>query len=241
MRLFFDVPVKSSSLLTLRGNYFVTTTNFFWNFFNSEAAPRLAHRERTFRKMFEYLDQLEGSISIVETGCARLAGNWAGDGQSTVLFDKYITARDEHSVCYTVDINPTSVSECLKLVSHRVSVKQDDSVHYLHELAQKFQKNGQCISLVYLDSFDLDMTYWQPSAIHHLKELAALQTCMNKNTLLVVDDCPLHADFLPVAGNQIQMLGSPSVGGKGRLVAEYAEAIGAKLEFAEYQAGWTGF
>lgn len=219
----------------------MTTMNLFWDFFNKEAAPRLAHRERTFRKVFEYLDQLDGPITIVETGCARLAGNWSGDGQSTLLFDKYISARDENSICFTVDINPTSVSECLKLVSPRVNVTLDDSVHYLHELAIKFKENGQFISFVYLDSFDLDMVYWQQSAIHHLKELCALQPCINKKTLLVVDDCPLNVNFLPAQNNQIHMIGNPSVGGKGRLVSEYAEAIGAKLEFAEYQAGWTGF
>jgi hypothetical protein len=31
------------------------------------------------------------------------------------------------------------------------------------------------------------------------------------------------------------------VGGKGRLVAEFAEACGAKLEFSDYQAAWSGF
>ena len=219
----------------------MVTKNLFWDFFDNEAAPRLAHRESTFRKVFEYLDQLNGPITIVETGCARLAGNWAGDVQSTILFDKYISARDENSTCYSVDINSASVSECLKLVSQRVKVTQDDSVHYLYELAKKFQEDGRFISLVYLDSFDLDWTYWQPSAIHHLKEFAALQTCINKQTLLVIDDCPLNANFVTVPSNKIQTFGSSSVGGKGRLVAEYAKAIGAKLEFAEYQAGWTGF
>ena len=215
--------------------------NGFWNFFNNEAAPKLAHRERTFRKIFEYLDRIEGPISIVETGCARLEGNWAGDGQSTLLFDKYISFRDEESICFTVDINPLSVEACLGLVSSRVHVVEDDSVHFLSELVKKFQNEGQFISFIYLDSFDLDMTYWQPSAIHHLKELVAVRVCMNAKTLLVVDDCPLNANLLPTDNNQMQIIGSPSVGGKGRLVAEYADAVGAKLEFAEYQAGWTGF
>jgi len=39
----------------------------------------------------------------------------------------------------------------------------------------------------------------------------------------------------------VLVLGAASVGGKGRLVAEYAAAAGAKLLFAEYQAGWTDF
>ena len=104
-----------------------------------------------------------------------------------------------------------------------------------------FTSNNKYPSFVYLDSLDLDWAYWQPSAIHHLKELAALNQCLNENTLVVVDDCPLNADFIPTDNGQIQFFNLPIVGGKARLVAEYAQAVGAKLEFAEYQAGWTGF
>jgi hypothetical protein len=96
--------------------------NEFWNFFNLEAAPQLSIREKTFRQIFQYLDQIQGPINIIETGCARLAGNWAGDGQSTVLFDKYICARDAQSNCYSVHINLESISACRALVSPRVSV-----------------------------------------------------------------------------------------------------------------------
>lgn len=212
----------------------------FWDFYNDCAAPNLALREKTFRKVFEYLDQLTGPINIIETGCARQQGNWSGDGQSTILFDKYISARDEVSKCYSVDISQNSVSECKKLVSQRISVTQDDSVHYLYELAKEFKRSGMYAQLIYLDSFDLDMTYWQPSAIHHLKELVAVQPCINEQTMLVVDDCPLNANFTTAGNNSLQIIGGASIGGKGRLVAEYAHAIGAKIEFAEYQAGWTG-
>ena len=61
----------------------------FWAWFNSIAAPQLAKREVSFRKIFEYLDQIEGPLTIIETGCMRELGNWAGDGQSTSLWDKY--------------------------------------------------------------------------------------------------------------------------------------------------------
>jgi hypothetical protein len=120
-------------------------------------------------------------------------------------------------------------------------VTQDDSVHYLSSLAKKFGQVKKNISFLYLDSFDLDRTYWYPSAIHHLKELTAVMRCINAETLVVVDDCPLNADFVPGDGNQISFVGSATVGGKGRLVAEYAAAAGARKFFAEYQAGWTGF
>jgi hypothetical protein len=213
----------------------------FWEFFNDEAAAKLALRAKTFRKIFEYLDGVSGPITIVETGCARLADNWAGDGQSTVMFDKYICSRDQESECYSVDIDPASVSACTQLVSPRVVVTQDDSVHYLNGLAKKFGQAKKKISLLYLDSFDLDKTYWYPSAIHHLKELTAMMRCIDAETLVAVDDCPLNGDFVPGDGNQISFVGSASVGGKGRLVAEYAAAAGARMLFAEYQAGWAGF
>ncbi len=69
----------------------------FWNWFNAEAGPRLALREISFRKVFAYLDSINGPLTIVETGCARAQGNWAGDGQSSVLFDKYLECRGEGS------------------------------------------------------------------------------------------------------------------------------------------------
>jgi hypothetical protein len=216
-------------------------TKPFWDFFNNEAAPKLARRENTFRKIFQYLDALEGPIIIAETGCVRLAGNWSGDGQSTILFDQYISARDADSACYTVDINPDSVNECRKLVSNRVIVNQDDSVHFLADLVKILRDFDRCFSLVYLDSFDLDHIYWQPSAIHHLKELVAIQACVNEQTLVVVDDCPLTAIILPNSDGDFEIHGDLSIGGKGRLIAEYAGTVGAKLEFSEYQAGWTGF
>jgi hypothetical protein len=213
----------------------------FWEFFDKTAAPQLALREKTFRRIFQYLDQLDGPINIVETGCARLENNWAGDGQSTVLFDKYINTRDTKSQVLTVDINSQNVIECQKLVSKRTVVSNDDSVHFLSNLAVSFQKNNQFISFLYLDSFDLDMDYWFQSAAHHLKELTSVMRCIDNKTLVVVDDCPLNTNFVPTSNDQIAFIGNPSVGGKGRLVAEYAKAVGAKLEFAEYQAGWSGF
>lgn len=157
------------------------------------------------------------------------------------MFDRYINCRDQESKCLTVDINPTSVAACKKLVSNRTTVTEEDSVHYLSRLANDFEGNDQFISLLYLDSFDLDPTYWFQSAAHHLKELAAIMRCINGKTLVVVDDCPLVANFIPAPNNQMALLNNPSIGGKGLLVAEFANAVGAKLEFAEYQAGWSGF
>lgn len=54
------------------------STPIFWEWFDSQAAPRLAMREISFRKAFTYLDTLPGPLTIVETGCARAKGNWGG-------------------------------------------------------------------------------------------------------------------------------------------------------------------
>jgi hypothetical protein len=213
----------------------------FWNYFDQIASPKLAVREKTFRKIFNHLDKFDGPIIIVETGCARLENNWSGDGQSTIMFDKYINFRDQDSQLFTVDINLNNVTECKRLTSNRTQVHCDDSVHYLNDLSLQLQENKQFISFLYLDSFDLDEHYWFQSAAHHLKELASVMRCINKNTLVVVDDCPLNANFIPTTDNQLALIGAASIGGKGRLIAEYASVVGAKLEFAEYQAGWTGF
>lgn len=213
----------------------------FWNFFNTEASPKLAIREKAFRKIFEHLDTLEGPIAIIETGCVRAADNWASNGQSTILFDKYISCRDSVSECYTVDISQKAVSLCKTLVSDRVKVQEDDSVHYLNLLSKIFFKQKKTVDLVYLNSFDLDWTHWYPSAIHHLKELVAIIRSFNERTLLVVDDCLMNVNFVYPEQGKVALIGEPKIGGKGRLIAEYAHSVGANVEFADYQAGWTGF
>lgn len=213
----------------------------FWEFFNLEAAPKLGIREQTFRKIFEMLDEKSGPLTMVETGCARAPDNWAGDGQSTVMFDRYINLRDGDSSFHSVDLSPAAVSYAENSVSKRSRIHLGDSVEFLQGFGTKLRQENRIIDFLYLDSFDLDWNYWFPSAAHHLKELCAVMRVINKNFLVVVDDCPLAANLVPNSTNSFSFIQKPKVGGKGRLVAEYAESVGAKLEFAGYQAGWTGF
>lgn len=218
----------------------MTTHKQFWDFFDHEASPKLARRAESFRKIFKYLDDLNSPLTIVETGCTRIPNNWEGDGQSTILFDRYILSKDNNSRCYSVDINPDSVRVCKELVSDRTTVTADDSVHYLKKLCDSFISEGKTIDLLYLDSYDLDWVYWQPSAIHHLKEFCAISKVLRKDTLVVVDDCCQTGNFI-VKNNQIKIVDKLSPGGKGRLVAEYALATGANILFSDYQLGITGF
>jgi len=215
----------------------------FWNFFEQEAESKLAKRAISFRKIFEYLDTFETPITIVETGCLRQIGNWAGDGQSTLLFDKYVSSKGNGSHVYSVDLDPEAVSACKSQVSSNVTVITNDSVNYLNSLAESFISNDTQISLLYLDSYDVDWVYWYPSAAHHLKELAVAQRFINHNTLVVIDDCGLHGMILPREDDPAlyTINGGIQIGGKGRLVAELANQIGIKPMFTHYQVGWTGF
>jgi hypothetical protein len=38
--------------------------------------------------------------------------------------------------------------------------------------------------------------------------------------------------------NSVNLVRPPRIGGKGRLIAEYAAQIGAEVLFADYQCGW---
>ena len=214
----------------------------FWSWFEKDAEPNLANRAISFRKIFEYLDEFETPVTIVETGCLRQLGNFAGDGQSTLLFDKYVTWRGDGSHVYSVDLDPAATTACKSVVSNNVSVHTGDSVGYLNGLAQGFIDNQTQITLLYLDSYDVDWSYWFPSAAHHLKELAVAQRFINTDTLVVVDDCGLNTTvLLDDQGGANMLTDHTIVGGKGRLVAEFAGQLGIHPVFAHYQVGWTGF
>jgi len=219
---------------------YMSANSEFYNWFN-EIAPKLINREIAFRKIFKYLDSLPDPIIIVETGCLRTNDNFM-DGQSTLLFDKYTLSRGNGSKVYTVDINRTSTDVCKKVVSDNVKITTEHSVKYLNNLVNEFSINKKKISMFYLDSFDVDWKYPYPSAAHHLKELTAINKILNKETLVVVDDAPAVAN-LTKNNNEWEILKSPPpvIGGKGFLVHEFAEDVGAKVLFSHYQTAWIGF
>ena len=126
----------------------------FYKWFDS-IAPKLGHREISFRKIFKYLDAISTPIIIVETGCLRDPDNFL-DGQSTLLFDKYTQSRGKGSKVYTVDIDPKATKVCKETVSDKVEIVTDSSVRYLTYLSKKFLKTKTKVSMFYLDSFDVD-------------------------------------------------------------------------------------
>jgi hypothetical protein len=210
----------------------------FWDFFNSAAKPHLAARAETFAKIFTYLDRFDRPVGIIETGCVRQKDNWAGDGCSTILFDKYAETHPGSAV-YSVDISEDATAVCRQLVSPRVRVHTGDSVTHLKSLAESPPADLPALDLLYLDSYDVDFDDTFPSAFHHIKELLAVFPLITSETLVVVDDSPpLFTGY--VGNNGFHLLTKPGVGGKGKLIATYAEHLGIEPAFIGYQCGWTG-
>src|SRR5882724_6205759 len=210
----------------------------FWYYFNMEVRPQLGLRAETFSKIFEYLDGFDRPVGIIETGCVRKAGNWAGDGGSTILFDKYAISH-EGSVVFTVDIDRHATALCRGLVSDRVQIHNGDSVAYLRGLAAAPPENLVALDLLYLDSFDLDLENVFPSAFHHMKEFTAVAPLIAPHTLVVVDDSPSVCAGIMNKG-RFGVLTPPKIDGKGKLIADYARHLGVEPYFAEYQCGWIG-
>lgn len=186
--------------------------------------PRLDRRAEGFASLFAALSR--GSpqpLLILETGCLRLADNWTGDGQSTYLFDVYaqsVLALGHPATVLSIDLGIESIAAARAVCSSVVNLICNDSVYALHALAR--QMRGQVASLLYLDSFDLDLADAMPSATHHLMELTAAAPLLGSGSLVAVDDYCVPG----------------TVGGKGTLVDLYMNSIGATVLHSAYQKVW---
>ena len=85
----------------------------------------------------------------------RTKDSWQ-DGCSTLIFDKYVTSRNDGSGVISVDNSQAAVDACRELVSDQVQVLCLDSVVFLYHLPKKAKHQSLSVPLFYLDSFDLD-------------------------------------------------------------------------------------
>lgn len=182
----------------------------FIDIFDEKYAPILGQRTNTFREIFKYLDSLNKEFyTIVETGTTRIAGNFIGDGCSTVMFDEYINTK-LNGIVYTVDISPESCQVARSVTSNKTVVTLEDSVTFLSEF-----KTPENIDLLYLDSYDFDFNNPHPSSFHHIKELTAIYAKLRSGCMIVVDDNfedgrgkgAYVRDFLDNVGDQLVMSG----------------------------------
>ena len=192
--------------------------------FYDDVRSRLGHRQSGFDYIFNYLKTLKEPL-IVETGCARQLDNYEGDGQSSLLFDKYI--KEYGGYFWTVDLSEESVNYSRsKIISENSAVALGDSITKLKELNPILLQSEKKINFLYLDSFDAprdepDVVYM--SALHHLYELVTIAPSLADGALIGVDD------------NWVE---NGQLAGKGQFVFDYMQKSGRPLCHDGYQLFW---
>lgn len=131
-------------------------------------------------------DQLEREVvGILETGTCRKPGDWAGDGQSTRVWNWIIghmnAARDRSAIGISVDVEMASVETSQKLAPH-MHVFCHDSISFLRGYIP-FQP-----TLLYLDSRDWGPGAEVTSCMHQVAELAAIWERLPSGCLIASDD-----------------------------------------------------
>jgi hypothetical protein len=196
--------------------------------FYDEVRNRLGHRMQGFDLIFDYLKQIQNPL-IVETGCAREEDNYGGDGQSSLLFDKYIN--EYGGEFFTVDISEQSVDYCTsKMTSSNSHVILNDSIAYLKQLNTQLQDQNRKIDFLYLDSFDAPKDKPEvvfASAVHHLYEYTTILPSLRSGTLIGVDDNWFEWR------NGVQVMA-----GKGQFVCDYMNKTNNPLIYNGYQLFW---
>jgi hypothetical protein len=196
--------------------------------FYDDVRSRLGHRQSGFDYIFNYLKTIEEPF-IVETGCARQLDNYEGDGQSSLLFDKYIKEYGGHF--WTVDLAEESVNYSKsKMTSENSVVALGDSITRLKELNYLLLEQNKKIDFLYLDSFDAprdNPQVVQQSALHHLYELLTIAPSLYNGAVIGVDD------------NWIESRnGVNVVAGKGQFIFDYMNKSGRTLQQNGYQLFW---
>ena len=192
--------------------------------FYDDVRSRLGHRQSGFDYIFDYLKTLKEPL-IVETGCARQLDNYEGDGQSSLLFDKYIN--EYGGYFWTVDLSEESVNYSKsKVISENSAVALGDSITKLKELNTVLLQSEKKIDFLYLDSFDAprdqpEVVYM--SAVHHLYELVTIAPSLVDGALIGVDD------------NWVE---NGQLAGKGQFVFDYMQKSGRPLCHDGYQLFW---
>ena len=196
--------------------------------FYDDVRSRLGHRQVGFDHIFEYLKTIKEPF-IVETGCARQLDNYEGDGQSSLLFDKYIKEYGGHF--WTVDISEESVNYSKsRATSENTVVTLGDSITKLRELNTLLLESGKKIDFLYLDSFDAprdEPGVCYQSALHHMYELTTILPSLKPGALIGVDD-----NWFDVRDGQNY------IAGKGQFIFDYMQKLNNNPTLHAYQIFW---
>lgn len=184
--------------------------------FDAAYGPKIGLRALTFRAVLAEAAR-HNHKSIVETGCSRDLENWAGDGQSTVIWNDYSVFHVGRFFTVDIDQNATDIANGICAKNQLAKVTCADSITTLAKLTDP-------IDILYLDSFDLDQTNPHDAAMHCFMEFTACRHLLHKNSIVFVDDSPMNPSF--------------EVHGKGMYVAQYMAKFGVRPFAYGYQVAW---
>lgn len=166
-------------------------------------------------------DSLSRALSMLGNQPARIieTGSSAWGANSSMLFDSYVNSFGGNF--FSVDIRMNPMVNLIGVCTEKSKFYCDDSVKFL----KKFPKRG--ISLVYLDSWDVDWSDPFPSAIHGLSEFIEIFPFLAPGSLLLIDDTPRDSSVMEkVHPNHLESFISFKnaygfAPGKGALVLNY--------------------
>jgi hypothetical protein len=139
---------------------------------------------RTLTRALTFLEAQQTPV-LVETGSSAWGTN------SSVLFDSYI--RSFGGSFNTVDIRMQPLFKLRKQLGTNSRVTCSDSVKFLNRFV--FEDSNSKLGLIYLDSWDLDVSNPWPSALHGMRELIAAMPKIASGTLLLIDDTPRDLSY----------------------------------------------
>jgi hypothetical protein len=137
----------------------------------------------TFKTLFKEMAGLKNPY-ILESGIAS-AGT-----QSTYLFNEYV--RKYGGFFWSVDINQSLVDRHRGNMCPATQLVCDDSVSFFKKWCGAHDR----VDVIYLDSYDLDFYNPEPSANHGLAEYKSLIPVIKRDTLMLIDDTPIHPYWL---------------------------------------------
>lgn len=181
---------------------------------------RTDKRRPGFECMIDHLRKCQFPL-IVETGISRQEDNFFGDGMSTLIWDA--VCNEIQGTVQCVDIDPEACRFAKDRTTDKTMIYCGDSVKFLAAKEVEYDKLTRKIDLLYLDSYDIDINNWHPSAQHHIYELLAIKNALRPGSLVAVDD------NLIIDGKVI---------GKGTYVADFMQRVGKPMIYQGYQWIW---
>ena len=139
-------------------------------------------RNRSFDVLLQSMSERFRTPRVVETGCIRVADDFAGAGFSTYVLGCYL---QNHGGRLTSVDNRAEHCEFARAWTEcfgtAVEVVQRGSVEWLRSASE----DGEKIDVLYLDSLDIP----DPGAAQHcLAEIEAAYPCLHAGSLVVLDD-----------------------------------------------------